>query len=201
MEGTRYPSALPARTSGSSALWRGPKGGQEWLTPQGGNRRDGLLGSTVLLLRGRGRVEARRVGMGLIKGDVLSEQSPARQTARVDRGSGSARTSARRGTPGPWRRRASHPTPKHTQNAYQTQGLGSYCWLLGSDWPKVTVMVISGASPGTQARALLHALPGRQTRNDSLPLICMRICIVSLTSFHQGSTSHSRNWATPTQHS
>lgn len=37
------------------------KGGEEWVTPRGGNRRDGLVGSRVLQLRGKESVEVRAV--------------------------------------------------------------------------------------------------------------------------------------------
>lgn len=86
--------------------------------------------------------------------------------------------------------RFSHPSPLTPLECLSASRLGSCFWLLSSDWPKVTVMVLSGAW------ALLHAPPSRPISHDSLQLICMGICIVSLALFHQGSTSHSRTWAT-----
>lgn len=74
-------------------------------------------------------------------GRCFLNSNPRNRWQRVERGSWSARAGTRWGTPGLWLQRFSHPNPKHTWNAYKTQGLGSDCPPRSRSWSLVGLVL------------------------------------------------------------
>lgn len=165
---------------------------------QRNNQRDGPVGPITLQLGRKAVWRPEERGMdGTEEGEVHSEQQPLNRWQRTGKGSQSAKASARWGTQGHCGRGSATTVPSHTWNAYQTQSLGPPRVTV-MIWPKVTVKSLVGLVLKLKRAPCFMPHPSRPSSNDSLVLICIGICIVSLTLFLQVQLPIPRHRPPPT---